>query len=262
MHCIKWTMLVLVIGLVLLTISPLSLQAHTFTPFGVANGLEARMAASMIIDKDGFLWVASREGLFRYDGYNAHAFHPELGERGSISDNDLRTIYEDGEGIIWVGTNTGGLNSYDPESRQFKVYRHDSADPGSILDDSINGISDGPDGGLWVSTQLGLSRLDRETDRFEHFVHDPDDAGSLSNNWAYSLHLGHSDKLWVSTVGGGVNRWNPETRSFIRFDLSEMTLGPKVLNDVFAIILGFQGHRYPFGCEDDPCQDNLAVPCP
>ena len=33
-------------------------------------------------------------------------------------------------------------------------------------------------------------------------------------------------------------------------------------NDVFTIVLAFQGAPYPFGCPDDPCRDNLANPCP
>ena len=33
-------------------------------------------------------------------------------------------------------------------------------------------------------------------------------------------------------------------------------------NDVFQIVIAFQGDPYPFGCPDDPCQDNNAIPCP
>ena len=53
-----------VIGFVLAVaiVASNSLQARTFVPFGVANGLEARMAVSVIIDDEGYLWVASREG--------------------------------------------------------------------------------------------------------------------------------------------------------------------------------------------------------
>ena len=33
-------------------------------------------------------------------------------------------------------------------------------------------------------------------------------------------------------------------------------------NDVLFVIFAFQGDPYPFGCPDDPCQDNIATPCP
>ena len=202
------------------------------------------MVVSMIIDNYGFLWVASREGLFRYDGYTTLAFQPRAGQAGSISDSDLRSIYQSNDGEIWIGTNTGGLNRYDPVSGEFTVYRHDSTDPTSIIDDSIYGISEGPEGGLWVSTQHGLSRLNRETDTFEHFVHDPDDPASLSNDWAFYLHLGDSGSLWVSTVGGGLNRWNPRSRDFTRYDLAALTQGPQNVNDVFSVLESDDGRLW------------------
>jgi ligand-binding sensor domain-containing protein/DNA-binding CsgD family transcriptional regulator len=216
-------------------------QARTFSPVGAASGMDARMVVSMIIDNNGFLWVASREGLFRYDGYKTVTFKPRPGEDGFISDMDLRLVYQSLDGDIWVGTNTGGLNRYDQTSGKFTVYRHDSTEPSSILDDSIYGISEGPEGGLWVSTQHGLSRLDRESGRFEHFNHEPDNPRSLSHDWAFYLHLGSDDSLWISTVGGGLNRWNPQSRDFTRFDLAALTQGPDNLNDVFPVLQSDDG---------------------
>ena len=46
----------------------------------------------MLVDRDGLLWVGSREGLFRYDGYQASAFLPDPERPGQISDIDVRAI--------------------------------------------------------------------------------------------------------------------------------------------------------------------------
>ena len=218
-----------------------SLSARTFTPVGTSNGLEARVAVSMVVDQHGFLWVASREGLFRYDGYSTQAFLPEIENPDSISDIDIRCIYEAGNGEIWIGTNTGGLNVYNPKTGKFKNYRHNSINTASMLDDSIYGIAEGPDSGLWVSTQKGLSRLDRETGLFEHFKHLADNENTLSHNWTYNLYLGKSGTLWISTIGGGINRWNPQTRDFTRYDLAALTSGPPKRNDVFSLYEGSDG---------------------
>ena len=43
---------------------------------------------------------------------------------------------------------------------------------------------------------------------------DPDDATSLSNNLVSSFMKDSKGRLWVSTMGGGVDLFHPETRSF------------------------------------------------
>lgn len=208
---------------------------RNFTPFGAANGLDAKVAVSMLFDSKGFLWVGSREGLYRYDGIESRAFRPEAGSPGSISDTDIRCVFEAKDGTIWIGTNTGGLNRLDGTKGRFTVFRNNSKDPFSLPDDSIYGIAEGPEGGLWVATQRGLGRLDRSTGQFQRFFHQPTDQESLAHDWAFALHLGPTGTLWVGTVGGGLHRWLPERKAFHRYDLAAMTDGPAGRNDVFAL---------------------------
>ncbi len=210
-------------------------HARLFTPVGIANGLEARVVPAVLLDSKGFLWVGSHEGLFRYDGYQAQTFLPQRSNPGSISDIDIRCLFEAGDGAIWVGTNTGGLDRYDPATGLFKNYRHDSDDPESLIDDSVNGIVEGPAGAIWVATPRGLSRLDPANGQFEHFRHDPGAPRSLANDHASALFAGVSGRLWIGTLGGGVNLWNPDTRDFTRYDLATLSGGPPKRNDVLAL---------------------------
>jgi len=220
--------------LLLLTFNS-AVSARPFTPVGAAHGLEAWVVSSMLFDQKGFLWVGSREGLFRYDGHDSIAFLPEAGNPEAIGDIDIRSIFETTDGSIWVGTRTSGLDRYDPARQSFEHFRHDMTDAGSLPDDSINSISAGPGGDLWVATLKGLGRFDRQTKRFEHFVHDPANPASLSHDWVATLHLSAAGNLWVGTLGGGINRWDPQRREFTRFDLAGLTGGTAKRNRVFAL---------------------------
>jgi len=210
-------------------------RSGIFTAVGATNGLNARVVPSMTIDQNGFLWVGSREGLFRYDGYETLEFLPEPGNPGSISDIDIRCVYEDNTGNLWAGTFTGGLNRYDSNTGTFEHYRHDPADSGSINADSIIGISDGPEGDLWVASEYGLNRLERSSGRFEQFRFNSGETGSLSGDEITTLHLGASGRFWIGTINGGLNLWNPANRSFSSFNLAELTGGAVELNDIFSL---------------------------
>lgn len=150
----------------------LATQSHAriFQKVGTTKGLDARVVTSMTTDQEGYLWIGSREGLFRYDGCETRTYLHNGTQAGTISDNDIRNVF--------------------------------------TADDSGYGVGQDTEGWIWAATQKGLSRLNPETGEFEHFSHQPDDPGSLSHNWAYDIHRGSSGDLWISTVGGGLNRWN------------------------------------------------------
>jgi ligand-binding sensor domain-containing protein/DNA-binding CsgD family transcriptional regulator len=232
---IRW-----LLGLVVLLTAG-QLQARIFQKVDISKGMEARVVVSLIQDRQGYLWIGSREGLFRYDGYESHAYLSDSAKPGTISDNDIRYVFEADNGDIWVGTNAGGLDRYDVASDTFTYYRHEPGNPATILDDSVYGVSQDTEGWIWAATQKGLSRLNPATGEFQHFTHDEDDPASLSHNWAYNIRRGGSGRLWITTVGGGLNLWNPETRNFTRFDLAQLSGGPATRNDAFGLIEGADG---------------------
>ena len=225
----------LVAGLALLSLASQADAARRFTELGAGRGLDANVAVSMLVDRDGLLWVGSREGLFRYDGYQATAFLPDPDRPGSISDQDVRALYESDDGALWVSTNTGGLNRRDPRTGKFTQFHHDSSDPRSLTDESIYGVAEDADGRIWVGTQNGLNRLDADGRGFVQFFHESADANSLAHNWAYALHRGASRRLWIGTVGGGLDRWDGAGGKFEHFPLAQLAGGARGLDDVFSI---------------------------
>ena len=193
------------------------------------------MPVDLLFDRRGHLWVGSREGLYRYDGYRATLFAPDSDDPHAITDLDIRALYEDRDGIIWVATNTGGLNRFDPKTRLFTNYRHRPDDAGSISHDSVYGLAEGPSGDLWFGSQIGLNRMDRNTGTITRYLHDPSDPQSLPGNYVYTVHLDRDSVLWVATIGGGLARYDTVSDSFTKFDLAAMTGGDTDENDVFAL---------------------------
>ena len=224
-----------VASLSLLLFAPQADAARRFTELGAGRGLDANVAVSMLVDRDGLLWVGSREGLFRYDGYQATPFLPDADRPGTISDLDVRALYEAADGALWVSTNTGGLNRRDPRTGRFTQFHHDSTDPRSLSNESVYGVAEDADGRIWVGTQSGLNRLEPNGRGFARYLHDDGDPASLAHDWVYALHRGVSRRLWIGTVGGGIDRWDDSGDGFEHFPLAELADGTRELDDVFAI---------------------------
>jgi len=206
-----------------------------FRPIGENRGLDVAMPVDMLVDSRGYLWIGSRTGLYRYDGYRASLFEPDPNDPASITDLDIRALYEDSDGIIWVATNTGGLNRLDPETGTFSHFRHEPDNPSTITHDSVYGMREGPDGDLWAGTQIGLSRLNRNTDEIRRYLNDPADPSSLSGNYVFTVYRDSRNVLWIATIGGGLSRYNAAADDFTKFDLEKMSGGNSSENDVFAI---------------------------
>ena len=206
-----------------------------FRKLGVGRGLDANVVTAMLVDRDGLLWVASREGLFSYDGYLATAFRSSPDHPGSISDVDVRSLYEADDGALWVSTNTGGLNRRDPVTGEFTQFHHDSANARSLSSESVYGVAQDASGNLWVGTRNGLNRLDANGREFTRFFHERDKSASLAHNWVVPLHLGPSKRLWIGTMGGGVDRWDEATSSFEHFSVSKLVNGVAEYDFIYAL---------------------------
>ncbi len=193
------------------------------------------MVPSLLIDSEGLLWVGSREGLYRYDGYLATPFRPAPGDPATLSDVDVRSLFEGRDGSLWVSTNTAGLNKLDRRTGRFTRYRHDSADDGSLSDPSVYGVAEDAAGRVWVGTQRGLNRLEPDGTRFTRYFHEAGLSGSLAKDWVYALHLGKSGTLWIGTVGGGIDCWDDAGGRFENLRPSSLAAGSAALDDVFAL---------------------------
>ncbi|HEY8570681.1 two-component regulator propeller domain-containing protein [Microbulbifer sp.] len=219
----------------LLFLSPLALSAQSleFMPVGLAQGLDVKVATSVLVDRNGFLWVASREGLYRYDGYQATPM--PTGKRG-LPDQDIRALYEDRAGYLWVATNTSGVSRYDPRTNTFSHFRHQSADPHTLTHDSIYGMAEDAEGRLWAGSQIGLNRIDPVSGRVTRFRHDPTQPRALAHDYVYDvLAEPGGDAVWVATIGGGINRWQADADGFDHFDLAGLSGMPEEVNSVFGL---------------------------
>jgi ligand-binding sensor domain-containing protein/signal transduction histidine kinase len=205
-----------------------------FERIGTEGGPPPEVIIALEQDRDGLLWIGSRNGLIRYDGYGYESLQHDPSDPGSISDSDIRTIYEDRDGTMWIGTNTGGLNRFDAATRSFVHYRHDSADPRSLSHDSVYAIHRDRRGVLWVGTQKGLNRYDPATKGFTRMLASGPEG--LVNDYILTLYEDRKGRFWVGTLGGGLSLWDEERGRFEVFRHDPAREDSLLENSVFALI--------------------------
>ncbi len=88
-------------------------------PLGVNQGLSQGMINCIYQDKEGYMWVCTKDGLNRYDGYHITTFRKNPNDTYSLPDNYVNAIVEDDKGNFWVGTNSKGLFIFNKHTERF-----------------------------------------------------------------------------------------------------------------------------------------------
>ena len=114
-----------------------------------------------------------------------------------MNTNDVRSIYEDDKGIIWVGTHQGGLNWFDPRTQRFSAITTRNGLPSN----SITSIISDKAGHIWFSTTKGICRLDPQTKTILNY--DLDD-GLLSNTFMENAAFRHNNRVFFGSLNGVV----------------------------------------------------------
>jgi len=129
-----------------------SLAGSVQTFWSDTNGLPSNRILDVLQDGTGYIWLASYDGLIRFDGETFTEFtEAEHGFTG-ISP---RVLCEDAYSTLWIGTNSTGLYAY--QNKTFKRYAEEDGLPNL----SIRAIKFDKDNVLWVGTANGLARLEK-----------------------------------------------------------------------------------------------------
>ncbi len=130
-----------------------------FQHLSIEDGLSQGMVGSIIQDRSGFMWFATKDGLNRYDGYSFKVFRHDAQDSSSLRDNHVLEVFEDHTGLIWLGTNSG-VDVFDPATEIFHHF------PSGPMQELVRTLSEDPTGHIWAcSGPSGLYRITPEGTR-------------------------------------------------------------------------------------------------
>lgn len=128
------------------------LAGYEAVKYGKNDGLLSVEANAIVQTHDGYIWVGTYSGLYRYDGAAFERVSPDA----NIS--SVMELFVDSRGRMWIGTNDSGLGCYSPDSGKIVFYTENDG----LTANSIRAITEDGDGNVYVGTVEGISYINTE----------------------------------------------------------------------------------------------------
>ena len=225
-----------------------------FEQLSVKEGLSQSYVYGIAEDDDGFIWIATQDGLNRYDGESFVHYRHDVSNVNSLPDNFIREVFIDKNNVLWIGTNNG-LSRYNKALDNFDNYFHIKNDNNSLKDNLIWDIYQDNHGVMWISTQEGLHKFITKTNNF-HRIHISGFENKLKE--IKTIYQDKKDNYWVGTYDDGIymlnstmsygvsleskNKWNLVINAKSLFDLKYIDNNYWLATDngVYVIPVTFQ----------------------
>lgn len=169
--------------------------------YDVNTGLKGENIKSLLYDSKGYLWVGSSEGLDIIEVATGKIIGlTDTLVKSGILDTYIDEIYEDNEGIYWIGSFLGGgLTQIDPYNNAITNYKDKNSNENNTRAiNTIRTIVDGYSNDLWIGTSGGLRRFDKVTGEFNTYGM----KDGLPSDTIYGILKDDYGNLWMSTNNG------------------------------------------------------------
>ncbi|WP_027707713.1 hybrid sensor histidine kinase/response regulator transcription factor [Zooshikella ganghwensis] len=189
----------IVVVLLLFSLKSLAFSQHiNFKNLNVSEGLSQNTINDIVQDRQGFIWIATNDGLNRFDGFDVKIYRNDKENPLSISNNVIKTLLVDKDGKLWIGT-LGGLNKYNPVSDSFEYFINEQNNPES---NKVFSLSEGRDGIIWVGTKSNFLYSFNSKTKSYKLHHLPGNNTKEIISQVLEDELG---RLWVGTYNGLYN---------------------------------------------------------
>ncbi|MDJ1473118.1 ligand-binding sensor domain-containing protein [Xanthocytophaga flava] len=193
----------------------------SFKRYTVKEGLSHNYIREILQDQDGFIWIATEDGLNKFNGYTFHPYRQSTGNSVVPINHAIMALSEDINGDIWIGTWGGGVYIYNKRLDNFIQLAHENTNH-TISSNFIYDLYNDSRGIMWIGTgDKGLDKVDITNFKVTNYSYNPNDKQSISHNRAISIAEDQEGNLWVGTLGGGLNCLNIKTGKFKKFNHSE-----------------------------------------
>ncbi len=170
-----------------------------FEHYSVDDGLSQGTVNDIFQDKQGFLWLATQDGLNKYDGYGFNVYQHNPLDTNSLSSNWIFSISEDDNGNLWIGTQNG-LDCFNPNTEKFKHY-YLKSNKYFDTQEEVYSVLVSKDGKIWFKTATALYKLDTLSGNITRFEHTVDYFVANKSDKGFPI-IEDDEGIWVGSASG------------------------------------------------------------
>ena len=165
------------------------LDNYVYQTWSAFGGLTGTTATDVLQTRDGYLNIGTYEGLVRFDGVEFNTIRRARGNDYKFS--SVRTILEDSQGNIWLGSNDEGVHKILPDGTA-KVYTTKNGLPNN----SVRALCEDKVGNIWIGTAAGVVYLTPKG----HLITPQFQAGTVSKGIiAVAFYCDTAGRVWLIT---------------------------------------------------------------
>ena len=154
-------------------------------------------------DREGFLWLGTKDGLCRYDGYRVLVFRSGLKTPSILTNNEITCIAENRNGYLFIGTKKG-INILNKRTYQITPVEHSE-----LKDQEIRSMMVDSEGRVWVGTLTSVFRCSAD------FSHCKRYDSSLPVTSVNSIYEDADKNIWVTLWERGLHRYDSKKDVFV-----------------------------------------------
>ena len=217
---------------------------QTFTDQLIVNekGQSYGQIRSIFQDRQKIWWMGTpNDGLFFSYANNINTFKHILSNTdspGSLNHISIRAITKSMDGNLWIGTDGGGLNMYDPYSSTTKFYQHNPEDTSSIASNSVLTLFKDSYGRILLGGyNTGLAVYNYAKDNFRSFLPDASDPSSLSHHDVRSIaEIGDGQYLIALNGGNGLELFDINSQKIIHYTFDPNSPGGDIVSHWLLVV--------------------------
>ena len=243
---------------------------HLNTSYGLPN----QQVESLVQDQNGYIWIGTRNGLAKFDGYNVETYYHVEGQSNSLINNFVHGLFVDSRQRLWISTENG-LSLYRSETDDFRSYgnvrgyitsfvetndgrilagcnqlfAYDARLDSFVVFPSLNAgtiasLAKDQKGNVYVSTSQMIFSLDASLTKIQPLELKLHGALSASHNAIMPLLIDSRERLWVGCNDGSAICYDLNSRSQEYYPAQRLTEG------IIRVIIEDKQHRIWFGTEN------------